>query len=154
MGCKIVPSKYASSQPVPRAPAASLDTFVVPVTVMLAFVSFWRASAIILCDLGSSAYYVGGIAEKAIGNAAPWFVLAYPEAPFCERTRERFRFEARTGRHPKVAGIQPCSDLLCLDTASDATRETSAVLPVQKRRWNAAVTRSPRSSVRMRPFLP
>ena len=43
---------------------------------MLAFVSFWRASAIVLCDLGSSAYYVGGIAEKAIGKAAPWFVLA------------------------------------------------------------------------------
>lgn len=43
---------------------------------MLAFVSFWRAAAIILCDLGSSAYYVGGIAEKAIGKAAPWFVLA------------------------------------------------------------------------------
>ena len=50
--------------------------FVVPVTVMLSFVSFWRASAIVLCDLGSSAYYVGGIAEKAIGKAAPWFILA------------------------------------------------------------------------------
>ena len=43
---------------------------------MLSFVSFWRASAIVLCDLGSSAYYVGGIAEKAIGKAAPWFILA------------------------------------------------------------------------------
>ncbi len=50
--------------------------YVVPVTVMLSFVSFWRASAIVLCDLGSSAYYVGGIAEKAIGKAAPWFILA------------------------------------------------------------------------------
>ncbi len=53
-----------------------IRTFVVPVTVMLSFVSFWRASAIVLCDLGSSAYYVGGIAEKAIGKAAPWFILA------------------------------------------------------------------------------
>jgi amino acid transporter len=43
---------------------------------MLSFVSFWRASAIVLCDLGSSAYYVGGIAEKAVGKAAPWFILA------------------------------------------------------------------------------
>jgi amino acid transporter len=43
---------------------------------MLSFISFWRAAAIVLCDLGSSAYYVGGIAEKAIGKAAPWFVLA------------------------------------------------------------------------------
>ena len=55
---------------------ASVSKFVIPVTVMLSFVSFWRAAAIVLCDLGSSAYYVGGIAEKAIGKAAPWFVLA------------------------------------------------------------------------------
>src|SRR6059036_1791917 len=50
--------------------------FIVPATVMLSFISFWRAAAIVLCDLGSSAYYVGGIAERAIGKAAPWFVLA------------------------------------------------------------------------------
>jgi hypothetical protein len=31
---------------------------------MLSFISFWRAAAIVLNDLGSSAYYVGGIAEK------------------------------------------------------------------------------------------
>ncbi len=53
-----------------------IDRFVVPATVMLAFVSFWRASAIVLSDLGSSAYYVGGIAEQKIGKSAPWFVLA------------------------------------------------------------------------------
>jgi amino acid transporter len=58
------------------ASSPSLRKYVVPVTVMLSFVSFWRASAIVLCDLGSSAYYVGGIAEKAIGKAAPWFILA------------------------------------------------------------------------------
>ncbi len=49
--------------------------FVILSNISLSFVSFWRASAIVLCDLGSSAYYVGGIAEKAIGPAAPWFVL-------------------------------------------------------------------------------
>ena len=43
---------------------------------MLTFISFWRAAAIVLCDLGSSAFYVGGIAERAIGPAAPWFILA------------------------------------------------------------------------------
>jgi len=53
-----------------------LDKFVVPATVMLSFISFWRAAAIVLSDLGSSAYYVGGIAERAIGKAAPWFILA------------------------------------------------------------------------------
>lgn len=48
---------------------------VVATTVMLSFISFWRAAAIVLNDLGSSAYYVGGIAEQAVGHAAPWFVL-------------------------------------------------------------------------------
>jgi hypothetical protein len=40
----------------------ALSKFIVPVTIMLSFVSFWRAAAIVLSDLGSSAYYVGGIA--------------------------------------------------------------------------------------------
>ena len=48
---------------------------VVATSVMLTFISFWRAAAIVLNDLGSSAYYVGGIAEQAIGRAAPWFIL-------------------------------------------------------------------------------
>jgi amino acid transporter len=43
---------------------------------MLSFISFWRASAIVLSDLASSAYYAGGIAETAIGKSAPWFILA------------------------------------------------------------------------------
>jgi Amino acid permease len=55
-----------------RGPA----TVVVATTVMLSFISFWRAAAIVLSDLGSSAFYVGGIAEAAIGKAAPWFILA------------------------------------------------------------------------------
>lgn len=42
---------------------------------MLTFISFWRAAAIVLCDLGSSAFYVPGIAEQAVGKAAPWFIL-------------------------------------------------------------------------------
>jgi amino acid transporter len=42
---------------------------------MLTFISFWRAAAIVLNDLGSSAFYAGGIAEQAIGAAAPWFIL-------------------------------------------------------------------------------
>src|SRR5215213_10349843 len=49
---------------------------VVATTVMLSFISFWRAAAIVLNDLGSSAFYVGGIAEKAVGKSAPWFILA------------------------------------------------------------------------------
>src|SRR5436309_7135886 len=48
---------------------------VVATSVMLSFISFWRAAAIVLNDLGSSAYYVGGIAEQAIGPASAWFVF-------------------------------------------------------------------------------
>ena len=43
---------------------------------MLAFISFWRAAAIVLNDLASSAYYAGGDAEHFIGKTAPWFILA------------------------------------------------------------------------------
>src|SRR5688572_2122171 len=49
---------------------------VVATSVMLSFISFWRAAAIVLNDLGSSAFYVGGIAEQAVGKVAPWFILA------------------------------------------------------------------------------
>src|SRR3954467_4736715 len=48
---------------------------VVATSVMLTFISFWRAAAIVLNDLGSSAFYAGPIAEQAVGKAAPWFIL-------------------------------------------------------------------------------
>ena len=48
---------------------------VVASSVALTFISYWRAAAIVLNDLGSSAYYVGGIAEDAFGRTAPWFIL-------------------------------------------------------------------------------
>src|ERR1700730_8643568 len=47
----------------------------VATTVMLTFISFWRASSIVLSDLASSPYYAGGDAEKVIGKSAPWFIL-------------------------------------------------------------------------------
>jgi amino acid transporter len=49
---------------------------VVATSVMLTFISYWRAAAIVLNDLGSSAFYAAGIAEQAIGKSAPWFILA------------------------------------------------------------------------------
>src|SRR5947209_6772844 len=54
---------------------AAVKVFVAT-TVMLTFISFWRAAAIVLADLASSAYYVAGDAEKVIGKSAPWFILA------------------------------------------------------------------------------
>jgi amino acid transporter/nucleotide-binding universal stress UspA family protein len=48
----------------------------VATTAMLAFISYWRAAAIVLNDLASSAYYAGGEAEQFIGKSAPWFIFA------------------------------------------------------------------------------
>src|SRR2546426_3309093 len=60
----------------PTIPSSSGRVQVVlATTVLLSFISFWRAAAIVLSDLGSTAYYVGGIAEQAIGKSAPWFIL-------------------------------------------------------------------------------
>jgi amino acid transporter/nucleotide-binding universal stress UspA family protein len=44
--------------------------------VMFTFISYWKTAAVVLCDLASTAYYIGGIVEQAIGPAAPWFILA------------------------------------------------------------------------------
>ena len=69
-------SKEASADSQIEGSTANRRTkVIVATTVMLSFISFWRAAAIVLNDLGSSAYYVGGIAEKAVGRAAPWFIL-------------------------------------------------------------------------------
>lgn len=53
----------------------STGKIAVATTVMLTFISFWRAAAIVLNDMASTVYYIGGIAENAIGPSAPWFIL-------------------------------------------------------------------------------
>ena len=64
----------ATSPKLARAPSNRVR-LVVASSVMLTFISFWRAAAIVLNDLGSSAFYAGGIAEEAVGKSAPWFIL-------------------------------------------------------------------------------
>src|SRR3974377_2586850 len=59
---------------------------VVATTVALTFISFWRAAAVVLSDLASSAFYAGGIAEHAIGKSAPWFVLGVMLFSFAVRS--------------------------------------------------------------------
>ena len=54
----------------------STGQVLVVTSVMFTFISFWRTAAIVLCDLASTAYYIGGIVESNIGKAAPWFILA------------------------------------------------------------------------------
>lgn len=67
------------------APAHSAKV-VVATTVALAFISFWRGAAIVLSDLASTMFYVGGIAEQAIGKSAPWFILAVMLFSFAVRS--------------------------------------------------------------------
>jgi len=62
----------SSFQPVP----SNRVRIVVATSVMLTFISYWRAAAIVLNDLASSAFYACGIAEQAVGKSAPWFIVA------------------------------------------------------------------------------
>jgi amino acid transporter len=64
----------SSSQP--AGLTANRVRIVVATSVMLTFISYWRAAAIVLNDLGSSAFYAAGIAEQAVGKSAPWFIVA------------------------------------------------------------------------------
>lgn len=64
------------SQARARVSSSTPAKVLVASTAMLAFISFWRAAAIVLNDMGSSAFYAGAIAEHFVGKAAPWFILA------------------------------------------------------------------------------
>lgn len=71
------PSSVGSGSSTIRPRKAPTRGQVLVVTsVMFTFISFWRTAAIVLCDLASTAYYIGGIVEQQIGKAAPWFILA------------------------------------------------------------------------------
>src|SRR5262249_15143910 len=76
--------RKSMSTPTQNARQTQVKVFVAT-TVLLSFISFWRAAAIVLSDLGSSAYYVGGDAEKGIGKSAPWFILAVMVFANCVR---------------------------------------------------------------------
>jgi len=56
--------------------SSAIPRVVVASTVALSFISLWRAAAVVLGDLASTMFYVGGIAEQAIGRSAPWLILA------------------------------------------------------------------------------
>ena len=59
---------------------------VVATTVALSFISYWRGAAIVLSDLASSMFYVGGIVEHAIGKSGAWYVLAVMLFSFAVRS--------------------------------------------------------------------
>lgn len=45
-------------------------------SVLFSFISYWRTAAIVLSDMASTAYYIGGIVEQSIGAVTPWFIIA------------------------------------------------------------------------------
>src|SRR5689334_8030527 len=68
------------------APPSDRVRLIVASSVMLTFISYWRAAAIVLNDLGSSAFYAGGIAEQAVRKSAPWFILGVMLFAFAVRS--------------------------------------------------------------------
>src|SRR6202011_3960692 len=66
----------SSGRTSPRVGMNGAQRVLVATTAMLAFISFWRAAAIVLNDMGSSAFYAGAISEHFVGKTAPWFILA------------------------------------------------------------------------------
>ena len=92
---------------------------------MFTFISFWRTAAMVLCDLASTAYYIGGIVESQIGEAAPWFILAvmlfsYARAEHLHRelrdVRARRRLSHGQGGHGgwvgQAGGLGPLFDYI------------------------------------------
>src|SRR5881397_3299992 len=68
------------------AAPASAPRVLIASTAMLAFITFWQAAAVVLNDMGSSAFYAGAIAEHFIGKTAPWFILAIMVLSFAVRS--------------------------------------------------------------------
>src|SRR5499427_1594020 len=75
-----------SSRPNSTASTLLRTTQVIVVgSVMFTFISYWKTAAVVLCDLASTAYYIGGIVESSVGKAAPWFILAVMCFSYCVR---------------------------------------------------------------------
>jgi amino acid transporter/nucleotide-binding universal stress UspA family protein len=76
------PQQSSSSAEPPNSPGSLTQRLrgparvIIVSSVMFTFISYWRTAAVVLCDLASTAYYIGGAVEQAIGPAAPWYILA------------------------------------------------------------------------------
>lgn len=67
-------SEEPANAPAGRSLVRAAQVVVVS-SVMFTFISYWRTAAVVLCDMSSTAYYIGGIVEQAIGAVAPWFIV-------------------------------------------------------------------------------
>jgi amino acid transporter len=77
---------HRAKQSTPNVTATGAQRVLVATTAMLVFISFWRAAAVVLNDMGSSAFYAGAIAEHFVGKTAPWFILAIMLLSFAVRS--------------------------------------------------------------------
>src|SRR5437016_9104917 len=84
-------------------PARPQPQIIVVTTAMLVFISFWRAAAIVLCDMASTVYYIGGIVEQAIGKAAPWYIGAVM----------LFAYAVRGRSEEHTSELQSLTNLVC-----------------------------------------
>src|SRR6266853_2839811 len=78
-------STISNTPAVTGSRGAGVPRVIVATTALLTFISFWRAAAIVLNDLASSAYYAGGESESFIGKSAPWFILGVMLFSYCVR---------------------------------------------------------------------
>src|SRR5258708_25735484 len=67
---------HGAKQSTPNVTETGAQRVLVATPAMLVFISFWRVAAVVLNDMGSSAFYAGAIAEHFIGKTAPWFILS------------------------------------------------------------------------------
>src|SRR5258708_18684761 len=67
---------HGAKQSTPNVTETGAQRVLVATPAMLVFISFWRVAAVVLNDMGSSAFYAGAIAEHFVGKTAPWFILA------------------------------------------------------------------------------
>ncbi|MBI3863044.1 MAG: amino acid permease [Planctomycetia bacterium] len=79
-----MPDSVNPPQPPGRGARKALPVIIVG-SVMFSFISYWRVAAVVLCDLASTAFYIGGIVEQAIGKAAPWFIMGVMLFSYCVR---------------------------------------------------------------------
>jgi amino acid transporter/nucleotide-binding universal stress UspA family protein len=71
-----MPTSEEAGSPSGRRGLLRTAQVIVVSSITFTFISYWRTAAVVLCDMGSTAYYIGGIVEQSIGKAAPWFILA------------------------------------------------------------------------------
>ena len=61
---------HRAKKSTPNVTATGSQRVLVATTAMLVFISFWRAAAVVLNDMGSSAFYAGALLNTLSGKLA------------------------------------------------------------------------------------